>query len=85
MTLEVSTSVPREKKPVTRTHQTLHKVKWTVRPRVWRTEGLHLPLTLFFSKCNVVNLLLGVTGGSVVRICLQCRRCRFDPWAGKTP
>ena len=28
-------------------------------------------------------LILGFPGGSEVRIHLQCRRCRFDPWVRK--
>jgi len=28
---------------------------------------------------------LGFPGGSVERICLQCRRCSFDPSVGKIP
>ena len=30
-------------------------------------------------------LILGFPGGSEVRIHLQCRRCRFDPWVRKIP
>ena len=31
------------------------------------------------------GLTEGFPGGSVWRICLQCRRHRFDPWVRKTP
>ena len=34
--------------------------------------------------CCVANTILGILGGSMVRICLRCRRHRFDPWVGKT-
>ena len=27
----------------------------------------------------------GFPGDSVVEICLQCKRCVFDPWIGKIP
>ena len=38
---------------------------------------------------NNINLIVISAGESLVaqgwRICLQCRRCGFDPWVGKTP
>ena len=36
-------------------------------------------------KYPLILIQLGFPGGAVVRICLQCRRCRFDPWFGKIP
>ena len=27
----------------------------------------------------------GFPGGSMVKICLHCRRCRFGPWGEKIP
>ena len=36
-------------------------------------------------KYPLILIQLGFPGGAVVRICLQCRRCRFDSWVGKIP
>ena len=36
-------------------------------------------------KYPLILRQLGFPGGSVVRICLQRRRCRFNRWVGKIP
>ena len=33
----------------------------------------------------MVALIWSLSGDSTLRICLQCRRPRFDPWVGKIP
>ena len=48
-------------------------------------SGNYISITGFL-MCNLIGL--GFSGGSVGRICLQCRRFRrhrFDPWVGKMP
>ena len=35
-------------------------------------------------NCDLPPLRRGFPGGSVVKNLCQCRRCRFDPWVGKT-
>ena len=40
-----------------------------------------LQLTISICLHNNVSL----PGGSAEKICLQCKRYRFDPWVGKIP
>ena len=35
--------------------------------------------------CACVCVVASLVAQTVKRVCLQCRRSRFDPWVGKTP
>ena len=45
------------------------------------TQGNDLGITGFRNHRGEFKALVAQT----VKICLQCRRCRFNPWVGKIP
>ena len=59
--------------------------------RSWTTYILiqalsHTSYCIFGKLLNLLMVLVGFPGGSVVKqSACQCRRCRFDPWVGKIP